>query len=316
MRRVIDFHCDVLYKMLYLERTDFNEETLLDVTLPRMKQGGVGMQVMALFLHRSLLTGPPRFSQVLRAIDLYREQILSQEGVFPIVSKRDVERWEQNPDEIGMILSLEGVDALEGDMVYLRTAHALGVRFVGLCWNDANWAVDGATEPRMGGFSTEGIELIKECDRLGLTLDVSHLNEKAFWQLMELTSKPFIASHSNAAAVMPHVRNLTDEQVKAIIERDGRIGLNYVPYFIADKEEVSIADMLPHIDRIRELGGEKHIMLGSDFDGIDKKVVGLDHAGQHGALLEVIEQRYGSDFADDLAFGNAIRFLKQQLPNG
>ncbi|MGZ9584557.1 dipeptidase [Paenibacillus marinisediminis] len=315
MRRVIDFHCDVLYKMLYQGKLDFTEEALLDVTLPRLKQGNVGMQVMALFLERNLITGPPRFSQILRAIDLFREQILKQPNVMPILSKEDVDQWEQNPDKIGMILSLEGVDALEGDLVYLRTAHALGVRFVGLCWNDANWAVDGAQEPRKGGFSTDGIELIRECDRLGLTMDVSHLNERAFWQLLELTERPFIASHSNSAHVMPHVRNLTDEQVRAIIERNGRIGITYVPYFVTEQETAGIDDLMLHIDRICELGGQDHIMLGSDFDGIDRKITGLEHAGQHGNLLAAVERRYGSDFADKLASGNAVRFLKEQLPS-
>ena len=315
MRRIIDFHCDALYKMLYQGKVDFTEESLLDVTLPRMKQGGVGMQVMALFLERNLLTGPPRFSQMLRAIDLYRENVLLQPNVMPILTKKDVAVWEQDANLQGFILSLEGVDALEGDLVYLRTVHALGVRFVGLCWNYANWAADGAQEPRKGGFTLEGIALIKECEKLGITLDVSHLNEHAFWQLLELTDQPIIASHSNAAHVMPHVRNLTDEQIKAIIARNGRIGITYVPYFTAERETVTIEDLLRHVDHFCQLGGEKHVMLGSDFDGIDQKIKGLEHAGQHGILLEAIEQRYGSAFADNIAVHNAMTFLKQQLPD-
>ena len=314
MKRIIDFHCDVLYKMLYEGKVDFTDESLLDVTLPRMKQGGVGIQVLALFMEQSLLTGPPRFSQVLRAIDLYREQVLRQPDVIPILTREDVAAWEQDSSKVGFILSLEGVDALEGDLVYLRTAHALGVRFVGLCWNHANWAADGAQEPRKGGFTTKGIALVKECERLGITLDVSHLNEHAFWQLLELTDQPIIASHSNAASVMPHVRNLTDEQIKAVIARDGRIGITYVPYFTSDQENVTIDHLLRHIEHIIDLGGEHHLMLGSDFDGIDQKIQGLEHAGKHGALLHAIEQRFGSGLADNIARHNAMTFLKQRLP--
>nr|WP_275444589.1 membrane dipeptidase [Paenibacillus sp. ACRRX] len=313
-RRVIDFHCDVLYKMLYEGKVNISQEDLMDVTIPRLRQGNVGIQVLALFLEPHLLTGPPRFSQVLRAIDLYREHIQSHEDVIDIRWQEDLVRWNEQPDKLGMILSLEGVDALEGDMVYLRTIYELGVRFLGLAWNNANWAVDGAQEPRKAGFTREGITLIQECDRLGITLDVSHLNEKAFWQLLELTDKPIIASHSNSAYIMPHVRNLTDEQIRAIIARDGRIGVTYVPYFVAEKGRVEIEDLVRHIDRICELGGRNHIMLGSDFDGIDKKIVGLEHAGMHGDLLSVLDKKYGAAFTDEIASGNAKRFLAAHLP--
>lgn len=312
--RIIDFHCDVLYKMLYEGSIHFDREDELDVTLPRMLQGGVGMQVFALFLEDSLISGPPRFSQVLRCIDLLRERINALPGVEYIRYREDVERWEQNADCIGALLSLEGVDGLEGDMVYVRTAYELGARFVGLTWNHANWAVDGTMEPRQGGFTSKGRQFIRECDRLGLMIDVSHLNENGFWELLDLTERPIFASHSNSAHVLEHPRNLKDKQIQAIIERNGRIGVTFVPHFIKAAETVTIDDLIRHIDRICELGGEHHVMFGSDFDGIDRKIDKLEHAGQYVHLLEQLDKRYSSTFVKQIAHTNALQFLKTNLP--
>lgn len=313
-QRIIDFHCDVLYKMLYEGKLDFMSKDALDITLPRMQAGQVSMQVFAVFLEEALISGQPQFSQILRCIDLLRERICSLPDVSLIRWREDVEHWERSPQLTGALLSIEGADGLEGDMVYVRTAYELGVRFLGLTWNHSNWAVDGTMEPRQAGFTNKGRQLIRECDKLGILVDVSHLNERAFWELLELTERPVFASHSNSAHVRKHPRNLSDEQIKAIIDRNGRIGITFVPAFIADSQQVTIEHLLRHIDRICELGGEQHIMFGSDFDGIDDKVQGLEHAGQYGNLLEAIERRYSSEFVNRIAHSNALQFLKTNLP--
>lgn len=312
--RIIDFHCDVLYKMLYHGAGRFEKEDDFDVTLPRLKQGGVGMQVFAVFLEDSALAGPPKFAQVLRSIDLLRERINTLPGMRLIRWRDDLERWQQQPDQIGSLLSLEGVDALEGDLVNLRTAYELGVRFIGLTWNHANWAVDGTLEERQAGFTALGRSLIRECDRLGLIIDVSHLNRTAFWELLELTERPIFASHSNAAAVLDHPRNLTDQQIRAIIARDGRIGVTFVPHFIHEGDKASIDHLLRHIEHIAALGGERHLMFGSDFDGIDKKVERLEHAGQYTNLLNELHKRYSPDFVERISSANALTFLATHLP--
>lgn len=301
--------------MLYEGRQNFASEQAFDITLPRMHAGNVGLQVFAIFLEYSLLSGPPRFSQVLRCADLLRERICCLPNVTFIRWREDIDYWERTPNLTGVMLSIEGVDSLEGDMVYVRTTFELGVRFIGLTWNYANWAVDGTREPRQSGFTDKGCQLIRECDQLGIVVDVSHLNERAFWELLELTDRPVLASHSNAASVLAHPRNLSDEQIQAIIMRDGRIGVTFVPPFIHNHQQVTIDDLLRHIERICELGGERHIMFGSDFDGIEHKVAELGHAGQYGNLLEAIKRRYSSEFVNQISHDNALRFLKANLPS-
>lgn len=312
--RIIDFHCDVLYKMIYENKLDFTNEKIMDVTLPRLYQGQVGLQVFAIFLEESLLSGPPRFSQLLRCIDLLKERICSLPNITFIRWQEDVNNWERSGKQIGAMLSLEGITCLEGDMVYVRTAFDLGVRFVGLTWNHATWAVDGILEPRQAGFSQQGKQFICECNRLGMILDVSHLNEHAFWELLDLTKCPVFASHSNCTSIFPHPRNLTDQQIRAIIERDGRIGVTFVPAFITDKKTVTIKDLLRHIEHICALGGQRHLILGSDFDGIRDKIVNLEHAGQYKNLLTQLARMYSEQVVQQISHLNALQFLQSYLP--
>lgn len=102
------------------------------------------------------------------------------------------------------------------------------MRFLGITWNYANWAADGVLEQRNGGFTEKGRMLIEWCNDSGMLLDVSHLSQAGFWELADLSTRPFIASHSNAAAICGHVRNLNDEQIKALIAMDGRMGLTFI----------------------------------------------------------------------------------------
>ncbi len=109
---------------------------------------------------------------------------------------------------------------------------------------------------------------------------------------MELSSRPFIASHSNVAAICNHSRNLSDEQIKALIALDGRMGLTFFPAFVRDSGKASSEDMLRHIEHVCSLGGEKHLMFGSDFDGIDSWVENLEHPGKYPAFADLLLRYY------------------------
>ncbi|SDT47506.1 membrane dipeptidase [Paenibacillaceae bacterium GAS479] len=314
--KIADFHCDVLSKLLYspeLNPLDSNanpSDNSLDVTLDRQVAGNYMLQAYAVYLTESK---PKTIYPLLRSIDLFREKILSCPEYEMVRSKSDLERA-LSQGKIAALLTLEGADGLEGDWALLRIVYGLGVRILGLTWNYANWAADGVLEPRQGGLTAKGRELVRISKELGLLLDVSHLTDTAFWELVELTERPLIASHSNARAICPHHRNLTDDQIRALIALDGRIGLTYVPYFVTDRKEAYVEDLLPHIEHICTLGGENHLMLGSDFDGIELHVNGLRHAGEVGNLREMIVSAYGTSFAEKLLNENALRFLTKNLP--
>ncbi|MBU5441843.1 dipeptidase [Paenibacillus sp. MSJ-34] len=314
---VIDFHCDVLSKMLFDPAIRFEEDEKLDVSLAKLIQGGVGAQCFAVYLSERL--GPPRFDDILRSIDLFRRRIVANPAMKWIRSQEDWIEWEQEASSgnkrIGALLSLEGADGLEADLTKLRICSYLGVRFLGITWNYANWAADGVQEARKGGFTAKGRRLVQECNRLGMLMDVSHLTERGFWQLAEWAEKPFIASHSNAYAVCPHPRNLRDEQIKHIIGMDGRIGITFVPSFVAAGKRAAVDDILRHIDHVCALGGERHIMFGSDFDGIEEWVEGLEHAGQYAQLRDSLSRHYRQELVERFLHGNASAYLKAYLPS-
>jgi membrane dipeptidase len=309
--KIFDAHCDVLSKLLENPCLDFlNEEKLLDVTLERMNESGISVQNFAIYLPERF---PKEFRYVLECVDLFHQRILSHQQMYFIKSKNDLQLAAEG-NRIGALLSLEGVDALQGDLTYVRTLFYLGVRSMGITWNHANWAADGVMEPRKSGFTAKGRSLIAECNRLGMILDVSHLSEKGFFELIELSDKPFIASHSNANQICTHLRNLQDEQITAIIQTGGVMGITFVPRFVRTEETVAMDKILLHFDHVCSLGGSRHVGLGSDFDGIDRWIIGLEHAGKYDQLVNLMLKHFSEDDVEHFFYKNWRKFYAKHLP--
>ncbi|AHV97784.1 dipeptidase [Paenibacillus sabinae] len=311
---VADFHCDALSKMVEEPAIRFEDDPRLDVTAERLLAGGVHLQCFAIYLSEKW--GKPRFEQVLSQIEKFRGKVVGKGGLRPLRWREETAELTKRPSNgpgWGM-LSLEGADGLEGNLFYAELIFELGVRFLGLTWNYANWAADGVLEKRNAGFTEKGRELVKWCNDSGMLLDVSHLSESGFWELAELSKRPFIASHSNARSIFAHPRNLTDDQIRAIIGMDGRMGLTFVPYFVTDRKEVVPEDLLRHIEHVCALGGEKHLMLGSDFDGIDSWIKGLGHPGHYPAFAELLLRHYSEESVKGWLYGNAVSYLTSNLP--
>jgi membrane dipeptidase len=309
--KIFDAHCDVLRKLLDNPKLDFlHENLLLDVTLDRMIESDIGIQNFAIYIPEPF---SGEFRQVLRSIDLFHERILSNPQMHFIRSKEELLAARER-GLIGAMLSLEGVDALQGDLTYVRILFYLGVRSLGITWNHANWAADGVMEPRKGGLTAKGRGLIKECNRLGMLLDTSHLSEKGFSELIELSSTPVIASHSNASKIRQHPRNLNDEQITSIIRTGGVMGVTFVPPFVYTGEPVSMDKLLLHIDHICSLGGRRHIGLGSDFDGIMEWITGLEHVGKYSQLVELLLKHYSEEDVEHFVYRNWYNFYMKHLP--
>ncbi|GKU78705.1 dipeptidase [Paenibacillus sp. L3-i20] len=309
--KVIDFHCDVLCKLLLDEKLNFknDESGSLDVTYKRLQDAGTLLQTFAIYIPKKL---NGNMTPILDSIDLFYEKVLTCPNIHLVLTSDDLEYCIEE-GKIGALLSLEGVDGLQGNLAMLRNLHRLGVRAAGLTWNQANWAADGVMEQRGGGLTAKGVELIKECNDLGIMLDMSHLSERGFWDVVKLSDKPVFASHSNARAICNHPRNLNDQQIKTIIEANGIIGITYVPTFLNSSGKATIDDIIRHIDYIGSIGGENHIMLGSDFDGIDVYVERLAHPGQVIALKNALLKRYSANQTEGFLSKNALRFLRGQL---
>lgn len=310
--RVIDGHCDVLYKMFLQQDIDFyKDDPRLKVTYAGMKKANMLLQFFAVFLPETL--SPPTFDHIVQYIDIFHNKVLNHPDIVFVKNSRDLTHvFEHN--KIGALLSLEGVDALAGHLAYLRVLYYLGVRAVGITWNEANWAADGVMEPRKGGFTKKGKLLVNECNQTGLIMDVSHLSIKAFWELAELSSRPFIASHSNAYAVCPHPRNLNDDQIKAIIQVGGQIGITFVPHFLHGAATPSMTHIVRHIEHVCSLGGAYHLGFGSDFDGFTNDLPGLERVEKYNRLADQLCKYYQSDLVERWLYQNWYNFLQKQLP--
>ncbi|XID95050.1 dipeptidase [Paenibacillaceae bacterium WGS1546] len=312
--RIVDLHADVLSKMLEHPEADWRgsgEEGVFDATPERLRQGGVVLQAFPIFVPDRLPQTP---ESLFRAAELFWSKVLTVPGIKLVRRAEELEAAKRE-GAIGAILSLESATGLQGQTWALRLLHRLGLRLLGPTWNHANWACDGAMEPRGAGFTKAGRQLVKECESLGILVDVSHLSDRGFWELAEHARRPYFASHSNARAVANHPRNLADEQIRAIVAADGLIGVTFVPWFATAAEPAAIDDVLRHVEHMGALGAAKHLAFGSDFDGIDRHVRGLEHPGRYPALIEALLKRYPEPFVEDLAGRNAVRFLAKNLSN-
>ncbi len=298
--KIFDAHCDVLMKMLMEPKIDFIDGSYLHVTKSGMKKAGVMVQVFAIYVPEAIHPSM-RFEAALTMVELFFERIIKEAGLTFIGKKEDLRAL--NKGEMGAILALEGCDCIEMDLLRLRTLLRLGVSSVGLTWNHANALADGALEERQGGLTRFGKEVVSLLKERGCWCDVSHLSEAGFWDCLELHNR-IIASHSNCQSIVPHPRNLTDEQLEALIGHDGQIGITFVPEFLATEGTATISDVLHHVDHVCSLGGKKHIGFGSDFDGIDRTVIGLDRTEAYGHLVNELLKHYREEDVRGFLYDN------------
>ena len=309
--KIIDGHCDLISKMFKDDQVNFLKNQLnVEVNFARLKQANIALQFFAIYMPEDVTR--VTFEQILKCIDIFYEKIIKFSQMRFIRYRNDLESI-QGGENIGALLTLEGVEGLAGNMGFVRTAFHLGVRCMGITWNHANWAADGISEPRNGGFSILGKQFVRECNKWGIILDVSHLSPTGFWELNDLSSQPFIASHSNAFEICGHARNLSNEQIKAMVQKKGMIGLTFVPWFVTTAH-AQITDLLRHLDHIGSLGGEQIIGFGSDFDGVGAWLSGLEHPGHYDVLVNELLKHYRQEQAESFLFQNWYDFLQKNLP--
>ncbi|MBQ6539982.1 MAG: membrane dipeptidase [Oscillospiraceae bacterium] len=201
------------------------------------------------------------------------------------------------------ILMVEGAETLDGSTERLREAREDGVRIVTITWNHANKLSGSNVDKRDEGLTPAGREFIRECEKLGVIPDVSHLSDPGFWDLIETATKPIIATHSNARALWNHTRNLTDDMFKALIATGGIVGINLYGAFLSD--EPCIGDVIRHIGHFLDLGGEKHLAIGADLDGCDILPREINAVEDMTKLYEAVVSEFGEGFAEDIFYNNA-----------
>ena len=203
----------------------------------------------------------------------------------------------------GAFLSIEGAESISCDPGLLDEAWAQGIRMITLTWNYRN-ALAGSCHTGEG-LSVQGREFARRAQKLGIILDVSHLSDRAFWDLCEISEKPIVASHSNSRAVCANPRNLTDEQFQAICRLGGTAGLNLYSLFLSDRP-ATFEDIYRHLDHFLSLGGDGHVALGGDLDGCDELPAGFASLDSYSALWRFLEGKGYSEKALTSLFSGAL----------
>lgn len=307
--KIIDLHCDVLYKLAGAEEPmSFLNSKELDVTLENLKRAEVKAQVFAIFVDDHLSVSQ-RYMEALRQLEKFQFEVIAPyEEMVHITSWDQLEMLEDG--QIGAILSLEGCDAIHNDLQKLQTFIDAGILLCGLTWNHENEVGYGAQEDATKGLKEFGYEVIEKLNAHQIIIDVSHLNEQCFWDVLP-KAKYILASHSNAHALRAHPRNLTDEQIIALAEKGGHIHTVFYPYFVSEKEEVEIEDLMEHMKHMASLVGVSKLGLGSDFDGIDVKINALENTAQTPILLEKLLAIFSEEEVEGIAMNNFMNFIEK-----
>lgn len=308
--RILDAHCDTIGELW--RRGGSLQKNDLTLSLDRLSAYGGYIQFFALWLDDACDTP---LQEVLQLIDVfYRELEHNTDRLLPVLTAADCEKaFAQG--KIGALLTAENGNALEGSLANLRLLYRLGVRALTLTWNGANELCDGIGEGRGGGLTDFGRTVVEEMNRLGMMIDVSHLSVRGFWDVLETSKAPVMASHSNALAVAGHPRNLSNDQIRGLAERGGVIGLNMYPAFLSDSGRAGITDCLRHIEHILSVGGEDCLGLGSDFDGFETSLPeGIAGPQEYYRLFSALEQAgYPARLISKITHENIINFSGRVL---
>jgi membrane dipeptidase len=334
---VFDGHNDVLLRLggqdgggpsAFFEH---GEQGHLD--LPRAREGGFGGGLFAVWIpspktDKRTPRGLPPELDVAFALrrtmadtaSLFRIEDLS-DGSFRVVRTVPELEWCLHGETMAAVLHLEGADAIDTDLDALHVLHRAGLRSLGLVWGRPNVFAEGVAvhfqrSPDTGpGLTEAGMGLVRACNNLGIMVDVSHLNERGFWDVAGLTDAPLVATHSNAYALCESTRNLTDPQLDAIAASDGMVGLNFAVNFLredaARDANTPLEVMVRHIDYLVERVGIDRVGFGSDFDGVlISREIG-DVSGLPRLLSALRERGYEEQALRKLAHENWIRVLSK-----
>jgi membrane dipeptidase len=291
--KVIDMHCDTIIGLLQ-ERKENKTGLLfkndLEIDIQKMIKGDYLLQNFAIFTH---LKKHDPLLHVQESIDLYYNELeKNKDHIRPIFTYQDI-MDNQNKGYMSAMLTLEEGAVVQNNLAMLRNYYRLGVRMITLTWNFKNGIgypnfessenmqfKDLYTINTKDGLTPFGLSYIKEMERLGIIIDVSHLSDAGFYDVLKHTTKPFVASHSNARSVCSVARNLSDDMIVALAMRSGVMGINYCGDFLLETEEGNapsrVEDMVEHIQHIVSVGGIDCVGLGSDFDGIDSNLELVD----------------------------------------
>ena len=323
----------------------------LSTDIPRLRRGGVGGQFWSVYVSTQLKGADPVVA-VFEQIDLVHRMVARYPETFALATTAAEAERIHAAGKIASLIGMEGGHSIDNSLGVLREAYACGARYMTLThWNNTDWADAATDKPVHGGLTAFGREVVREMNRMGMLVDLSHVSDATMLAAIETSEAPVICSHSSARALTNHVRNVPDDILKRVAANGGIVMVNFAPGFVS--EEVRIADapieaewtrlgalypndskrveaelkafraahpvpqatlaqVADHIEHIRAVAGVDHVGLGSDFDGISSTPVGLEDVSKYPALLvELLRRDWSDDDVKKVAGLNILRVMRQ-----
>ncbi len=339
--KIADMHCDTISEIWESRKQSVSPKggspqqlsrNDLHIDIRKMKKAGYLLQNFALYV--DLKKGLDPFEYVLELIDVFREEMGKNKNDIGVIKTYDEILANERQGKMSALMTIEEGGCCKGEIGNLERLYQLGARMMTLTWNYPNElaspnlflksAEKGSTLKNDEGFNLfdssrgvteKGFFFIQRMEELGMIIDVSHLSDAGFWDIVQHTKKPFVASHSNARALCGHCRNLTDDMIRAVAGRGGVIGLNFYGCFLNETNDSHsrVARMAAHARHMLNVGGSGCLGLGSDFDGISGELE-IQDCSQMQKLVDGLERAHftGTEI-ENILWRNVMRVYREML---
>ena len=339
--KIADMHCDTISEIWESRKQSASQKggspqqlyrNDLHIDIRKMKKAGYLLQNFALYV--DLKKGLDPFEYVMELIDVFREEMGKNKNDIGVIKTYDEILANECQGKMSALMTIEEGGCCKGEIGNLERLYQLGARMMTLTWNYPNElaspnlflksAEKGSTLKNDEGFNLfdsskglteKGFFFIQRMEELGMIIDVSHLSDAGFWDIVQHTKKPFVASHSNARALCGHCRNLTDDMIRAVAGRGGVIGLNFYGCFLNETNDSHsrVARMAAHARHMLNVGGSGCLGLGSDFDGISGELE-IQDCSQMQKLVEGLERAHftGTEI-ENILWRNVMRVYREML---
>lgn len=313
---ICDCHCDTLTELYNKNALLYENEQHFDIK--RQIALGGGLQFCAIYVPTEVFRYQGGLRYTLCLLDKYNQEIkkLHENGIDVLQVRTAEDAGNVLKHKAATLLAIEEGGAIDGSLEALRCLYELGVRAMTLTWSNRNDIADGINEEATGsGLTLFGKQVVAEMNRLGMLVDVSHISTAGFWSVIETSTKPIIATHSNAKSLCSHPRNLNDEQIKALAQNGGLDGITFAGQFLEeDWRNACIESVYKHIDYMLNLiGNDDHIGFGSDFDGISHPPYNIQGVQDYKPLIEYLSKYYSDETINKITHQNVINLLQKVL---
>ncbi len=313
---ICDCHCDTLTELYNKNASLYENEQHFDIK--RQIALGGGLQFCAIYVPTEVFRYQGGLRYTLCLLDKYNQEIkkLHENGIDVLQVRTAEDAGNVLKHKAATLLAIEEGGAIDGSLEALRCLYELGVRAMTLTWSNRNDIADGINEEATGsGLTLFGKQVVSEMNRLGMLVDVSHISTAGFWSVIETSTKPIIATHSNAKSLCSHPRNLNDEQIKALAQNGGLAGITFAGQFLEeDWRNACIESVYKHIDYMLNLiGNDDHIGFGSDFDGISHPPYNIQGVQDYKPLIEYLSKYYSNETINKITHQNVINLLQKVL---